>query len=198
MDSKKQPEMPGTTSPDSGPDAQQDIVAIELRKAREAKGLSHSELHRQTGISRAVLFGYEAGRTKPGAKEIRLLSTALGVSPTRLLFGTDDPFKPVAGIRTLAKLRNTPLSLVISMMLLPAAFAVLDEEQVESLLTILSSMVEARDKEAHKRISAVIETIAAEIGSGAADDMSAFLQRAKDPNFQSELAKKIEARLSNN
>jgi transcriptional regulator with XRE-family HTH domain len=73
-------------------------IAAELIRARTRAGLSHSELHRLTGISRPVLFGYEAGRTRPGAKEIRLLCDALKVTPNRLIYGSDDsPFKNVTG-----------------------------------------------------------------------------------------------------
>lgn len=66
-------------------------IAAELAFARSKTGISHSELHRITGISRTVLIGYENGRTKPGAKEIRLLCDALKVSPNRLIYGSDEP-----------------------------------------------------------------------------------------------------------
>lgn len=172
-----------------------DIVAIELRRAREAKGISHSELHRQTGISRPVLFGYETGRTKPGAKELRLLSEALGVTPNRLLFGTDEPFKPQTGIRSLVKLRNSPVSMMVGMMLFPVAFGVLDDDQVESLLTILSSMVESRDKETHKKITIIIDLINEEMGDCSPESMSAFFKRAQEPSFKTAWAKKVQEQL---
>lgn len=85
---------------------------------------------------------------------------------------------------------------MIGMILFPAAFAVMDEDQVESLLTIMSSMVEARNKDLHKRLSAAIETIADEIGSGSADDMAAFMKRAQDPAFQQELASKLDSKIN--
>lgn len=66
-------------------------IAAELARARANAGLSHTDLHRTTGISRSVLLGYENGRTKPGAKEIRLLCDALKVSPNRLIYGSDEP-----------------------------------------------------------------------------------------------------------
>lgn len=65
-------------------------IAAELAFARSKAGLSHSELNRITGISRTVLIGYEAGRTKPGAKEIRLLCDALKVTPNRLIYGSEE------------------------------------------------------------------------------------------------------------
>lgn len=65
-------------------------IGAEIAGARKDRGLSVSELHRQTSISRTVLQGYEAGRYKPGAREICLLAQALDCSPNRLLFGHDD------------------------------------------------------------------------------------------------------------
>lgn len=69
-------------------------IAVELQRARSNAGLSHSELHRVTGISRTVLIGYEAGRTNPGERELRRLCDALRVTPNQLLYGTDQPFQP--------------------------------------------------------------------------------------------------------
>jgi len=179
------------------PIEQLDIVAIELRRAREDKGISHTELHRQTGISRPVLFGYEAGRTKPGAKELRLLSEALGVSPNRLLFGTDEPFKPKTGIRSLLKIRNSPeLSLIMGMMLIPSAFAILDDDQIESILTVISSMVESRNKEAHRKISIIIELLNQEIGDASPQSMAAFTKKFKEPDFMSQWNKRVEELLN--
>lgn len=173
-----------------------DIVAIELRRAREARGLTHSELHRQTGISRPVLFGYEAGRTKPGAKELRLLAETLGVTPNRLLFGTEEPFKPRPGLRSLVKLRNSPMMILIVTMLMPIAFAALDDDQVESLLTMLASLVESRDKESYKKISAIVEVFSEEIGNGTPAEMSALAERWKNPAYQSEISKRIDEHLA--
>lgn len=174
-----------------------DLVAIELRRAREAKGLSHSDLHRQTGISRPVLFGYEAGRTKPGARELRLLSEALGVSPNRLLFGTEEPFKPQPGLRSLVKLRNSPVMFMAMLMVLPISFAVLDDDQVESLLVIFASMVEARDKDAYNKLSVMVEIFTEEIGNGTPEEISAFSKRGSDPAFQAGLTKRYEDRIKN-
>ena len=194
----KQPRKKITTEPaDVGSTDTLDLVAIELRRAREAKGLSHSDLHRQTGISRPVLFGYEAGRTKPGAKELRLLSEALGVSPNRLLFGTEEPFKPKTGLRSLVKLRNSPVMLMSMFMILPISFAVLDDDQVESLLVIFASLVESRDKDAYNKLTAMVEILAEELGNGTPGEISAFSKRGSDPSFQAGLVQRFQDRIKN-
>lgn len=68
-----------------------DIIAIELKASREARGLSISQLHSYTGIARTALHDYEAGRYKPGANEIRKLCDALGITPNKLLTGRETP-----------------------------------------------------------------------------------------------------------
>lgn len=175
---------------------QLDIVAIELRRAREAKGLTHTDLHRLTGISRSVLFGYEAGRTKPGAKELKLLSQALQVNPNRLLFGDDEPFKPRTGLRAIAKLRNSPMGIVAAMMIFPIVFATLDDDQLESLLTLLSSLIEVRNKEAAKKIAALAEVFGELIGDGSPEAIAAMAAKSNDKAYLDALAKKVEDKLA--
>lgn len=68
-------------------------VASELVRARKVLGWTQNELHQRTGISRDTLKQYETGRHLPGARELRLLSAALGISPNRLLLGSDE-FRP--------------------------------------------------------------------------------------------------------
>jgi transcriptional regulator with XRE-family HTH domain len=66
-------------------------VGAELRKARERSGKTISELHRETGISRTVLQGYEASRFAPGAAELKRVCKALNVSPNLVIFGEENP-----------------------------------------------------------------------------------------------------------
>lgn len=172
-----------------------DTIAIELRLARESKGLSHSDLNRLTGISRSVLFGYEAGRTKPGAKEIKLLAEALRVNPNRLIFGTDEPFKPRSGLRSLVKLKKSPLLIAAFTMIFPIIFATLDDDQIEAVLTLLASLVEARDKDTYKKLSVLSEVMAEQIGDGTPEAMSALLVRSKDKQFMEKLNKDVEERV---
>lgn len=91
-----QPHFPASTEPD--PDA---ALARRLREAREARALSQQGVATRTkwvdpegkGVSRTALIGYEAGTSRPGARELRLLCQTLGVSPNELLFGAATPFE---------------------------------------------------------------------------------------------------------
>ena len=73
----------------------EDEIGDRIKEAREGRGWTQQVLSTRTrladpngeGISRTVLVGYEAGKTRPGAREIRLLSDALNVTPNWLLLG---------------------------------------------------------------------------------------------------------------
>lgn len=131
-DKKKQVETPAPQLGD---------VAAELARARAKAGLSHSDLHRITGISRSVLFGYENGRTKPGAREIRLLCDALKVSPNRLIYGSDDPqFKDEFSLFYDID-SDTDRAAAIK---LATLMIMLSKEERLALLTLASSILEAR------------------------------------------------------
>ena len=68
-----------------------------IKGIREKLGLTHDGLSELTkvvdkagrGISRTTIRGYELRTYKPGAREIRILSLALKVSPSFLIFGED-------------------------------------------------------------------------------------------------------------
>lgn len=80
-----------------------DSIANELVNARKVLGWTQTELHQRTGISRETIKQYETGRNLPGAREIRLLSAALKISPNRLLLGTEEFAAGVSPLEGLAK-----------------------------------------------------------------------------------------------
>jgi transcriptional regulator with XRE-family HTH domain len=90
--SQKSVDEGGTKASQSG--QPMDIIAIQLKASREARGVSISQLHSDTGIARTALHDYEAGRYKPGANEIRKLCDALGITPNKLLTGRENPQTP--------------------------------------------------------------------------------------------------------
>ena len=118
-------------------------VAAELVHARNRAALSVSELHRQTGISRSVIQAYERGAYKPGAGELTRLCKALHVSPNRILFGTEEPFKAKTALHDVLRLSDeelrTPLLAVMLQML------TLDERN--AVVTLIHSILEARHKD---------------------------------------------------
>lgn len=71
-----------------------------LLEARQLAGLTQDQVAQRTvnadelgrGISSAVISLYERGVNRPGPKEMRLLCEVLRVSPSYLIYGSDDPF----------------------------------------------------------------------------------------------------------
>jgi transcriptional regulator with XRE-family HTH domain len=64
--------------------ASKDFVS-RLRKAREARELSQSELAREAGMQPSAIAHFEAGRRKPSFDNVRSLARALKVSADYLL-----------------------------------------------------------------------------------------------------------------
>ena len=134
----------------------QDSISFQLQAARTNAGISVADLSKETGISKTVLHGYERGRTKPGAREIRLLCSALKVSPNQLLFGSED-FKADASEFTsfFRKVRARPeLAGLYFTMMMPAMAALLEEEEVINLFHIVSALIRARSPSTAELISA--------------------------------------------
>lgn len=79
----------------------EDGIGERVKTAREGRQWTQAILSTRTkladpngeGISRTVLVGYESGKYKPGARELRLLAEALHVTPNWLLYGTEKPLR---------------------------------------------------------------------------------------------------------
>lgn len=67
--------------------------ASELIKVRNERGLTQAQLADKAGLSLSAVKAYESGRNLPGARELRALCQALQISPNKLLFGTEVPFR---------------------------------------------------------------------------------------------------------
>lgn len=59
--------------------------AKNMKKLREAKGLSQGDIYRTTGIDRAYISNLEAGKQNPTLETIAKIAEALGVSSGELL-----------------------------------------------------------------------------------------------------------------
>lgn len=94
----------------AAPSLSRDSIAHELTHARKILGWTQMELHQQTGISRDTIKQYETGRNLPGAREIRLLSAALKISPNRLLLGADEFVTPASPLKGLINAENNPVN----------------------------------------------------------------------------------------
>lgn len=122
-----------------------------LKEAREASRLTQGELSEKTkqadsdgkGISRAVLSFYETGKNRPSPREIRILCEVLRVSPSHLIYGTEDPFEQLADYaRYEGFARSTPEFYAM----LVYAFSKQHHHIRLSILRIMDSMLQGWDK----------------------------------------------------
>lgn len=87
-----------------GPDPIDEAIGRRLREAREARQLTQQAVSTRSkwadpaekGVSRTALIGYEAGTSRPGTRELRILCETLKVTPNEIVFGTDAPFQQTA------------------------------------------------------------------------------------------------------
>ena len=62
-----------------------------LKAAREAAGLSQTELAERSGVGQPVISRIESGeRVNPSITTVRRLEAALGLKPGTLIFGAHD------------------------------------------------------------------------------------------------------------
>lgn len=91
------PETPDIPPVDGESEAPEAGIGERIRSAREARGFTQSALALRTkmvdstgkGVARTVLFGYESGKFRPGAREIRLICQALSITPNWLVMGLE-------------------------------------------------------------------------------------------------------------
>jgi ribosome-binding protein aMBF1 (putative translation factor) len=67
-------------------------LSVQVREAREAKGLSQSQLAERMGTQQSVVARLEAGGITPTLPTLKRVADALG---TKLIVGFDDPAKSV-------------------------------------------------------------------------------------------------------
>lgn len=136
----------------------EDGIGIRLKAAREGKGISQTDLHRLTGLSRTVLINYEAGRHIPGVRELRLLCDALGVTPNSLIYGTEEPIPKSEGLADsiLAMGAGGAAAIIMLGPMLPAA---LGKDDTRLVLTMIESLLKAKDQEGFALIMDVINSM---------------------------------------
>ena len=66
-------------------DSETQRFAKNMKKLREAKGLSQGDIHRATGIDRAYISNLESGKQNPTLETIAKIAEALGISSGELL-----------------------------------------------------------------------------------------------------------------
>lgn len=162
----------------------------------KVSGMTVTELHRRTGISRTVLQGYLKGKFVPGGWELTRLCDVLLVSPNRLLYGIEKPFDGSKGLRDMlgdvTKAHQTSKVAVLLQMMRTEelqAFAILFESiasarlganQVKMAMAAVDAMIGTDDGE-----PGLFETFANDTG------FISNLQKAVTP----EMIRKLDAKV---
>ena len=176
-----------------------DLVAFELKKAREASGMSFSDLHRITGLSRTTIHQYESELRKPGAREIRLLCDALRVTPNQLLYGTEQPFKEKSRLHALLDVSNEDLRTARLAMFL----TMLNKNERDAWITLLGESIKSRTGGGEKLNMALdaIEAATDFIATDMADALNTALPQQKidelGQSIEAKVAAKVKARSRN-
>lgn len=133
----------------------EDGIGIRLKAARESKGLTHSELHRVTGLSRMVISKYEAGQNKPGTRELRLLCDALEVSPNQLIYGTEEPHKQAIGLAdTLISMGES--AAMPALIVAPIVVAMLGKDDIRLILNLIETVLKAKSPEDYRMVMELV------------------------------------------
>jgi transcriptional regulator with XRE-family HTH domain len=164
-------------------EAPEDAIGSRIRSAREARGLSQTAVSTRSkaidpkgqGISRTVLVGYEAGNSKPGARELRLLSETLGVTPTWLIYGSDDGHESAQASLEVFRNRND----LVSALRLALAIAVLRTHERGAFTSLVLSM--AGRELGDMKLSALL-ALGAELAGPVFEQIRANLPEGFDKN----------------
>lgn len=130
-----------------------------LQMVREAKALTQAKVAELTrradkegkGLSRAVVSFYEAGTTRPGPKEIRLLCEVLQVSPSYLIYGSEDPFNQRTDYDRFLNLGRTDAEHDAFILYL---FSRLESPQKMAMLQLMRDLLNLSEKGFSKRMKA--------------------------------------------
>lgn len=144
-------EMPVQTMLDDG-------ISLRIKAAREAKNFSQIDMHNKTGLSRTVLINYEAGRHKPGSREIKLICDALQISPNYLIYGNEEPHKVEDGLagRLLNMGEEAFMPLAV---LVPIISAILDHEEKRTILKMVEALIKAKSHDAYNDIMSILNAV---------------------------------------
>lgn len=179
-------------------DTQQSIfddgISLRIKSAREAKKLSQIDMHKITGLSRTVLINYEAGRHKPGAREIKLICDALQISPNYLIYGTEEPHKIEDGLagKLLSMGEEAFMPLIV---LVPILAGILDHEEKRTLLKLVEALIKAKSQDVYNDIMSILNVVPKrnEIDTG---KITSVTELQKNPELMREYIDRIKSGIS--
>lgn len=162
-------------------------IATELIRARTRAGLSQSQLAERSGLSRNAVMAYESGRNKPGAREIKLLCEALKLTPNKLIFGSEEPFKQTENVFDALGLTSENQEAV----LFSVVFNMLGRDERQAVITLVHNLLEARHGEKFREMIEVTKIMATEFETGEAGKI---LAEAITPTAINKIAEQVQTK----
>ncbi|MDF0379364.1 helix-turn-helix transcriptional regulator [Methylophilus sp. YYY-1] len=168
----------------------EDGIAGRLKAARESMGLSQTDIHKITGLSRMVISKYESGQNKPGTRELRLLCDALKISPNHLIYGTENPHKlPESIAETLLNMGQQ--AVVPAATIIPIISSVLGTDDIRAILNLAESLLKAKSPEHHAMVTELLQVFQDSI----IPNKEALLDPEKSAEVKEKLQKEMQDRL---
>jgi len=162
-------------------------IATELIRARTRAGMSQSQLAERSGLSRNAVMAYESGRNKPGAREIKLLCEALKLTPNKLIFGSEEPFKQTENVFDALGLTSENQEAV----LFSVVFNMLGRDERQAVITLVHNLLEARHGEKFREMIEVTKIMATEFETGEAGKIIA---EAITPTAINKIAEQVQTK----
>lgn len=169
-------------------------IGSEIAKARKILGLTQVELARRSGISRDSLNKYESGKHLPGARELRLLCDALGVSPNRLLLGSDE-FNPPSSLLP-ALFTDGESSEHRDFLRFMVVFRLLTTQEQKAVMTMMESIIVGRiGIDAVNMMMAAMEGVVEAMNPEVEQILGIFDADAMTPERKEEINKQVEEKI---
>ncbi len=149
--------------------------------------MSQSQLAERSGVSRNTLMGYESGRNKPGVRELKSICEVLQVTPNRVIFGSEEPFKQKSALEELG-LSDEDLESAM----FPVMLNMLARDERQAVLTLIHNLLEARHGDDYKTAIGALKAAMSAI-KDAAEPVSSALMGALDEEAMQKLNANVEA-----
>ena len=109
-------------------------IGARIRKAREDRGFSASDLARLTGVTPTAVWNWENNGTKPRPNALSAICKALGVSESYILSGNG----PIAGGRASRNVAPNAIDLILAVAASQIAEALgIEQERVKLKFEVL-------------------------------------------------------------
>lgn len=179
-------------------------IGKRIKDARDAKGLTQAQLSARSksvdpeskGVSRTALVGYEAGSSRPGLRELRIICECLHVTPNHLIYGSEHPFQ--ASHFALEGLRNKRRQVYQSFQVAFVVMALKDHER-DALMSLALSL--GGRQLGDERLSG-LRAMAGTVAGNVLDSVRTYFQEMSDEEFGllplQEIADRMSRELSTN